>query len=312
MEAATRERNPAAGQAIRLIVRAIALVAVCHAALHAANLAPPADTAQSDGSPNNALAALANDALLKSLPPQYEKRDNWGHQTQTTAGYEWHFRDGSWHLDNRTKMANDGRWRMYRLNLVDPERNLSLQISPLRAADGAKTALDIVLTARLHADAWQEQWTVGIKGFNYHIEADATVQVRLAAEVGMQPSPEGSFGTIEIVPHVNTVALRLIDLNVERIDKIGGDLAKELGRALKDVVADELKKREPEVAAKINTEIAKHRDKLCFSPAQIADLGWDKIQALFGPPTKANAASAPANSPPPKTTAAAPGKSTAH
>jgi hypothetical protein len=240
---------------------------------------PPAAAAPS---PNDALAALARESILKSLPPEYEKRENWGHQKPSVVGFEWNFRDGEWHLDKRTKPLNDGLWRMYRLRLVDPEKNLSLRFTPPEPAENNRTAMTIFLTARMHAEAWQEQWRIGIKGLNFYLEAETTIEVRLDVEVGIKPAAGGGFGSIEVDPHVNNVGLRLVDLKVERIDKIGGDIAKELGKALKDVVADELHKREPEIAGKINKEIDKHRDKLRFSPSQIANLGWDKIQTLLG------------------------------
>ncbi len=232
-------------------------------------------------SPNEALAMLARETLMKSLPPQYEKRDNWGHQKQTVVGYDWVFRDGDWHLDKRTKPLNDGLWRMYRVRLVNPDRNLSLRVTPPQPAENGATTLHVFLTARLHAEAWQEQWRMGIKGFNFYLEAETTVEVRLDVNLAIQAAPDASFGTIEVHPHVNDVGLRLVDLKVQRIDKIGGDVARELGRALKDVVADELHKREPELAKKINSEIEKHRNQLRFTASQIVDLGWDKIQGLL-------------------------------
>ncbi|HEY2762075.1 MAG TPA: hypothetical protein VGI75_15060 [Pirellulales bacterium] len=64
-----------------------------------------------------------------------------------------------------------------------------------------------------------------------------------------------------------------------------GDAAKELGHALEDILAGEMHKQEPKAMEKINAEIAKHRDKLQFSPAEIAELGWDKVQALLGATT---------------------------
>ncbi len=241
--------------------------------------APDTDAAAT--SPNEALAALAREALLNALPAQYEKRQNWGHQKQTVIGYQWVLRDGDWHLEKRTKPLNDGLWRMYRVRLVNPQRSLHLHITP-KPSENGRTALEVLLTARLHTEAWQEQWRSGIKGLNFYLEAETTVQVRLNVDVAIQAASDGSFGTIEVRPHVNSVGLRLLDLKVERIDKIGGDVARELGRALQDVVADELHQREPELAAKMNAEIEKHRDKLRFSPSQIVDLGWDKVQSLLG------------------------------
>ena len=244
--------------------------------------APVPSTADAPApSPNDALVALAREALLKNLPPEYVKRSNWGHQKQTVVGYEWVFRDGGWRLDERTKPLNDGLWRMYRVKLENPEHNLNVRITPLPTENG-HTAMEVFLTARLHAEAWQEQWRIGIKGLNFYIEAEATVQARMEVEIAIQPAADASFGTVEVRPHVNAVGLQLIDLRVQRIDKIGGEIAHELGRALKDVVADELHKREPEIATKINKEIDKHRDKLKFSPSQIVELNWNKVQSLLG------------------------------
>jgi hypothetical protein len=50
---------------------------------------------------------------------------------------------------------------------------------------------------------------------------------------------------------------------------------------LKDMVAGEIRKREPEVAKKINAQIEKNRSKLQFSPTQIAQIGWEKVQNLL-------------------------------
>ena len=73
-----------------------------------------------------------------------------------------------------------------------------------------------------------------------------------------------------------------MDLTLKRLDIIHGDAAKELGHAFEDIIAGELRKREPDVTKKINAEIAKHHDKLQFSASQIAQIGWDKVQALLG------------------------------
>src|SRR5262249_25350478 len=130
--------------------------------------------------------------------------------------------------------------------------------------------------------ARQEQWVLGVKGLNFQVAGDATVEAKLDVQIGIQPLKGGSFGSIEVQPEVTAVHLRLVDLTLKRVDIIRGDAAKELGHALEDIIAGELRKREPDVTKKINAEIAKHRDKLQFSPSQIAEIGWDKVQALLG------------------------------
>ncbi len=75
--------------------------------------------------------------------------------------------------------------------------------------------------------------------------------------------------------------MELLDLTLTKVDMLHGDAAKELGRMLKDVVASEIRKQEPKAGAKINAQIEKNRAKLQFSPSQMLQIGWDKIQGLL-------------------------------
>jgi hypothetical protein len=238
--------------------------------------------ADQTNSPNQALADMAKEAVLKSLKPEYDKQENWGHQKDIVDGFHWTQRADGWHWEKQTKKVNEGTWRSYRVRLDNPERNLQLRFTPPQAAANGATAFQAFLTARLWADAVQEQWLLGVKGFNLHIEGYVTVQARLDIVVAVQPVAGASFGTIEVLPQVTSVGLQLEDLTLTKVDLLHGDAARELGRMLKDIVAAEVRKREPEVAAKINAQIQKHRDKLQFSPSQIAQIGWTKIQALLG------------------------------
>ncbi len=262
---------------------------------------PPAQSeAQPSVSPNQALAVVAKEIIIKSLKPQYEKRENWGHQSTIVDGYHWVQRAGGWHLEKQTKPVNDGLWRMYSVRLNDPEHNLQVRLTPAHPADDGHTAFQAFLTARLAVDARQEQWIKGVKGLNFQVQGDATVEVRLDLEIAIKPATEGGFGSIEIQPVVTNVGLRLVDLSLKRLDLIHGDLARELGNAFEDILAGELHKREAETTRKINAEIEKHRDKLRFSPGQIAEIGWDKIQAILGGGSSASKSAASSATPPTK------------
>jgi hypothetical protein len=233
-------------------------------------------------SPNQALAAFAKEIIISSMPPQYEKREHWGDQKEITSGYVWKHRDGGWHLDRETKKVNDGLWRAVEVRMENPEQNLQVRLTKPRAAEEGRTAFSVFLTAKLQLDARQEQWRIGIKGLNFHAQGEVVMEVRLDLEIGMAPVPGASFGTIEIQPHVNAVGLRLVDLRLTRLDAIHGDLARELGNAVEDIIGGEIHKQEPKVRDKINAEIEKNKSKLQFSPAQIAEIGWEKIQTLLG------------------------------
>ncbi|HZZ28520.1 MAG TPA: hypothetical protein VFE46_11005 [Pirellulales bacterium] len=243
---------------------------------------PTAAPAAQQNTPNQVLADLAKVAILKSIHPEYEKQENWGHQKEVFDGYQWQQRADGWHLEKQTKKVNDGQWRMYRVRLNDPEHNLQLSFTPPQTTSTGGTAFQATLSARLWAEAIQEEWLRGIKGLNFHVEGYATIEARLDIVIDIHPVAGASFGTIEVLPQVTGVNLKLTDLTLTKIDMLHGDAAKELGHAFKNIVADEVHKREPEITAKINAEIQKHRDKLQFSPAQIAQIGWGKIQTLLG------------------------------
>jgi len=242
----------------------------------------PDSTAAKKSSPNQVLAEIAREAILKSLKPEYDKQDNWGHQNDIVDGYRWLWHTDGWHLEKQTKKVNEGLWRSYRVRLDDPQRNLKLRFTDPKPGATGRTAFQAILSAKLNVEAKQEQWVLGVKGLNFQVAGDATVEAKLDVEIGIEPVKGASFGTIQVDPRINAVHLRLVDLTLKRVDFIHGDAAKELGHAFEDIIAGELRKREPDVTKKINAEIAKHRDKLQFSPSQIAQIGWDKVQALLG------------------------------
>ncbi|HMC12428.1 MAG TPA: hypothetical protein VKH44_14105 [Pirellulaceae bacterium] len=246
--------------------------------------------------PNQAVADLAKEVLLKSLKPVYEKQENWGHQKELVAGYQWRQIDGHWQADKVTKKVNDGLWRMYRVTLENAARNLQIRFTAPRPIENGRTAFQVFLNARVGFDARQEQWTLGVKGLNFHVEGDATIAARLDVTIAVGPAKDASFGTIEVQPEVTAVNLRLVDLTLKRLDIIHGDAARELGNAFEDILAGELHRREGEVMKKLNVEIDKHRDKLRFSPSQIAEIGWEKIQSLLS--AAGGAASSPAKKTP--------------
>jgi len=263
------------------------VAAMITSALRADTTIPPPSPAPDSGaakkiSPNQVLADIAREAILKSLKPEYDKQDNWGHQKEIVDGYHWVSHSDGWHLEKQTKKVNEGLWRSYRVRLDDPRHNLKLRFTDPKPGAAGRTAFQAILAAKLNVEARQEQWVLGVKGLNFQVAGDATVEAKLDIQIGIEPVKDASFGTIQVDPRVNAVHLRLVDLTLKRVDIIHGDAAKEIGNAMEDIIAGELRKREPDVTKKINAEIAKHRDKLQFSPSQIAQIGWDKVQALLG------------------------------
>jgi hypothetical protein len=116
---------------------------------------PPPPTSDSAAakkiSPNQALAEIAREAILKSLKPEYDKLDNWGHQKEIVDGYHWVSHADGWHLEKQTKKVNEGLWRSYRVRLDDPQHNLKLRFTDPKPGAGGRTAFQAILSAKLNA-----------------------------------------------------------------------------------------------------------------------------------------------------------------
>src|SRR5262249_44552857 len=145
---------------------------------------PDSAAVQKNVSPNQALADIAREAILKSLKPEYEKQDNWGHQKEIVDGYRWVSHADGWHLEKQTKNVNEGLWRSYRVRLDDPQHNLKLRFTAPKAAEAGRTAFQAILAAKLNVEARQEQWVLGVKGLNFQVAGDATVEAKLDVQIG--------------------------------------------------------------------------------------------------------------------------------
>jgi hypothetical protein len=80
-------------------------------------------------------------------------------------------------------------------------------------------------------------------------------------------------------PTVVDATLELIDFDLHRISKLGGPLAHELGRGLRDVLQNEFNDRRARLVTRMNGQIEKHRDKLRISPRDLLQKGLDRLGA---------------------------------
>ena len=171
---------------------ALIVAAVITPALHADTTVPPPAPAPDSAaakkiSPNQVLADIAREAILKSLKPEYEKQDNWGHQKEIVDGYRWVSHPDGWHLEKQTKKVNEGLWRSYRVRLDDPQHNLRLRFTDPKPGAAGRTAFQAILSAKLNLEAKQEQWVLGVKGINFQVAGDATVEAKLDIDIGIEP-----------------------------------------------------------------------------------------------------------------------------
>jgi len=130
---------------------------------------------------------------------------------------------------------------------------------------------------------------------NFHAEADSVIEARLDCDVTVRLDGGKYISDVVIEPRVTDVDLRLVDLDLQRVSKLGGDAAHELGSGLKGLIAKQLNEREPKIKDKINASIAKRQDAMRISPEKMLAASWNKALSTFGYGACADASATAAN-----------------
>ncbi len=221
--------------------------------------------------------------VLDEIKEQYDDQHNWGH----TTPIERYRLKGKW-LDARwepyIEQVNDGLWQRATIKPVDPEQNLVLQIVAQPATDPERSAFLLQIGAKVTGEAQVVRWRMGIKGLNATIRFDARIEAVVHCDLAVHHEPALLMDDIVLDPRVSAVELRLRDFNLQQLGIIGRDVARELSDPIEPFLARELKEREPKITQKINAAIAKHRDKLRFSPTQFVLSQWSKVTGLGADP----------------------------
>ena len=221
--------------------------------------------------------------VLDELKEQYDDQDNWGHQ-ETLHKYRL---KGKW-LNTRwepyTEQVNEGLWQRASIKLVEPEKNLSIQILSEPSADKQRRqAFALVIAAKIEGEVQVVRWRMGLKMLNGTVRFDAAVAATIRCDLAIRREPGLLLDDVVLDPRVTAVDLQLKDFNLRQLGILGRDIARELSDPVEPFIARQLDKREPKIVAKINAAIDKRRDKLRFSPTQLVLSKWSEVTgALAG------------------------------
>lgn len=250
-------------------------------------IAPTAASQPSEPTTNNPSALAAPLAKLLELVIRDQFRedfvddDNWGGTRRVVTGYRITGKPFDWHVRHNKAEVNDGLWEKYAVRLIHPDEELHVRIADLAWRDGA-LAYSLHLTARLRGDARWERWRSGVKMLNSHAVAKTTVDVSLTGTVRFKLLADEGFPGMAVEPQVTTLQVKLRDFDLEKVSKLDGIAAHELGDSLLPKLQRELNRRQPKVVAKLNRSLEKQYDKLRFSPQAFVSSGWSKLQDSLG------------------------------
>lgn len=238
--------------------------------LKAETPAPPA------GQVPPGLSKLLTDLAREQVPRTYDDDRHWGQTTKLWAGLKVE-REGL-KIETRPRYidVNHGTWTKYHLELIDPDKNLDVQILEMRT-DGGEAVCKVQVTARVRCDARVSEWQRGIQLISLSTVALAKIRLTADCVLGLSLDPSKFPPDVLLQPKVRSAKLALLDFEVREVSKARGELAEQLGGGLERILKDKLADYEQKLPEKANKAIAKKQDKLRLSLADLAQTGWQKL-----------------------------------
>ncbi len=219
---------------------------------------------------------LVRSIIAREIKEKYEDKKHWG-QTATVE----HIRvKGKWfepRVEKYDAEVNDGLWQRAEITLVEPDKNLKVNVATEPATTPGRTGFALQLSAKISGEAHVERWRKGIKMFNTSVLFDATVTARVHCDVAIRREPGQWIDDVVLDPKVTAIDLNLDEFELRKLGVLGRDAARELSDPLKPFIERELKRREGKIVDKANASIDKQRAKLRFSTSKFVSTEWAKI-----------------------------------
>jgi hypothetical protein len=230
------------------------------------------------------LSSMIQSLVVDSIPRDYDNHKDWGKTKPVVNGLKLaRGPDGNLQLQEHKKVVNNGLWKEYHVTLLDPQQELQVRLAGLRAGQPGHTLLELVLVAKVRGQARLEDWKDGVKLFTLTSDADCKLEADLGFDVAWSWKPGAVLGDLVVEPKVTTIDIKLLEFQLNKVSKIEGWTARQLGDAIEGTVSHELHQQQPKLVAKINAAIDKKKDKLQFSPDQALSNGIGKLEMLLHP-----------------------------
>ena len=247
-------------------------IVLCTTVAALAAAPPPSNESTTPNNPGgfgpDVISQVAAHIIAAEIPREYERTKDWGHKKEVTTGLRSSGNFFKFDIHRQKSEVNHGIWKQYRLTLVDPDKNLDVEIENLRTLESGRVALTLNVAAKVHGWARAKIYDRGIHVIALEAEGDTGIRLSLDANIGVQSVKSDSvLPGYAIDPLVTDARIKLEDFQLTRISDVRGALAHELGIVLREAAEDELKG--PKLADKINASINKHHDRLELKPEML-------------------------------------------
>ncbi len=246
------------------------------------SLAQTASKSEQDSETHNNLQTLqitsdqAKDSIQwlatkasKHIPRTMSGNKNWGETKRVWSGVKIRLDGFKLRTNRRYKELEQGRWVKYEATLPDvpPTIKITDVIPHIDATTGVQSwMITSSVVSPMEFEARIQRWNLGVKLFSLTVRGKARIRLNSKLSVGFHANYGEIPPGLVIAPSVRNAELVMEHFEVDRVSKIGGDVAEQWGELLEDVLIERLVERQNEkLVGKLNKLIDKERDDLKIS-----------------------------------------------
>lgn len=225
--------------------------------------------------PSEPIETLLKGLILRELPHHYRDMREWGKQTEVYDGFQFRRdRGGRWETQRQWKSVNDGTWRQFSIELLDPQRTFQVELGEVRSESPGVAKVELAFVSEFRWQARQAEWWRGIQLYSFSAEGSARVGLHLNVSVSSQLDWKSQPPEIAFHPKVLAAKLEILDFKMDRVSKLGGEVAQQATTLVRDPLDRMVREKSVELADRLNRHLADHRDELRLELGAAARLPW--------------------------------------
>jgi len=210
----------------------------------------------------------AVDWVSRTLPESYHNDKGWGKKTRVYTGVKLTKHDGKPSTKRQWKELGHGRWVRYDVHLRDPNDpgRLAIRITRAELGEDRRIHFEAQIDTLLDVEVHQERWNLGTRLWSISVLAQASLRMVVAGDIGFEFDLTRVPPDVLVDPHIASTQLTLVNLKVDRVSKIGGEVAEAVGDIAEKIIRDEyLPKQQAKITDRLNGQIDRRRDRLRLS-----------------------------------------------
>jgi len=238
----------------------------------------------------------------KHIPRTISGDKNWGDTKRVWSGVKMRMDGFKLRTHRRFRELEQGRWIKYEVTLPDvPPAIRIAEVTPTIHAFTGQQSWSIAssVVSPVEFTARVQRWNLGVKLFSVTVSGRARIRLNSTLSVGFHANYGEIPPGLVITPNVQKAELVMEHFEVDRVSKIGGDVAEQWGELMEEILIERLVKRQnKKLVSKLNKSIDKERDDLRLSLSEWFEPWTGGNQAANASTTDANApavSQAPAN-----------------